>query len=449
MPRFGSPREVVTAGCLVLLTLVPAASFAQDVPFWRNATPTFLAEPPSPQKDGKAKKKEPIFTYKEHPTWQFGPVRISARARFAAKLDHSDAPITDVAEQGLDVARRRIGMDGRVANAVDFQVEYEINNDDPWRDVYLNVRQLDYAQFQFGKFKQPFSLDETTSATNLDFVYRSLAASTLSPGRDKGWMFHGRALRRIFRYEYGVFQHDGSNSIPKHSERVYGGQTKTWRVAVSPLEGWKSPFGDLLVGYAFSTTDIPEGFSSIRGKTVLGADFYKPDYFVLGTRERRGFELRWRPGPASFKAEWIRVTEERQGEGVEDNDASPLRATGWYVSGTFALTGGGKKADGFDMPKHPFLQGGVGVIEVAARVERLRFDTPAATTGELPSSSPRADVVIGNSDKVVTFGANWYLNKWIKIQYNIVREQLDDPTLGPLPSQPVFWSRLLRFQFSL
>jgi hypothetical protein len=41
------------------------------------------------------------------------------------------------------------------------------------------------------------------------------------------------------------------------------------------------------------------------------------------------------------------------------------------------------------------------------------------------------------------------MNKWIKIQYNIVREELQDPALGPLPSQPVFWSRLLRFQFSL
>jgi len=448
MPLFGSPRDVVTGACLACLTLVPAASAAQDAPFWQNATPTFLTQSAAPPKQDKPKKKNPVFQYKEHPTWTLGPVRISAKARFAAEVNHSDAPITDTEETGLDIAKRRIGMEGRVYNAADFQVEYEISNDDPWRDVYLNVRQLDYAQFQFGKFKQPFSLDETTGATNLDFVFRSLAASTLAPGRDKGFMFHGRVFKRIFRYEYGVFQHDGSNSVPKHSDRVYGDQTKTGRIAVSPFEGVKSKWMDLLVGYAFSTTDVPEGFSSIRGKTVLGADFYKPDYFVLGERERRGFELRWRPGPASLKTEWIRVTEQRQGEGVEDNDASPLRSTGWYLSGTFAVTGG-RKADGYDLPKHPFLQGGLGEIEIAARVEKIKFDTPAAATGELPSSSPRADVVIGNADKVVTFGVNWYLNKWIKIQYNIVREELADPSQGPLPSQPVFWSRLLRFQFSL
>jgi hypothetical protein len=38
----------------------------------------------------------------------------------------------------------------------------------------------------------PSSLDENTSPTNLDFVYRSLAANQLPPGRDRGVMVHGR-----------------------------------------------------------------------------------------------------------------------------------------------------------------------------------------------------------------------------------------------------------------
>ena len=33
-----------------------------------------------------------------------------------------------------------------------------------------------------------------------------------------------------------------------------------------------------------------------------------------------------------------------------------------------------------------------------------------------------------------TLGVNWWVNRWVKIQANFIREKLDDPSLGPLPS---------------
>ena len=80
---------------------------------------------------------------------------------------------------------------------------------------------------------------------------------------------------------------------------------------------------------------------------------------MQGERKRLGFEMRWRPGPLRVKAEYIDVTEQRLGQSVEDTDLSPLRAMGWYVSGTWAITGE-KKADGLDAPKRPLFQGGFG-----------------------------------------------------------------------------------------
>jgi phosphate-selective porin len=50
---------------------------------------------------------------------------------------------------------------------------------------------------------------------------------------------------------------------------------------------------------------------------------------------------------------------------------------------------------------------------------------------------------------VVTFGVNWYLNRWVKVQFNIIKETLDDPEQGPLPTEPSFSSRILKVQFSL
>ena len=104
--------------------------------------------------------------------------------------------------------------------------------------------------------------------------------------------------------------------------------------------------------------------------------------------------MQFRPGPASIKAEWMRVETERRGQSVEDTDLSPLIGEGWYVSGTYAITG--EKKSNVDRPKKPLLPGwGYGAIEVAARIESLEFRSGAS--GEPGSTSPRADVILGNA----------------------------------------------------
>ena len=85
----------------------------------------------------------------------------------------------------------------------------------------------------------------------------------------------------------------------------------------------------------------------------------------------------------------MRVSTERLGESLEDTDLEPLVASGWYVSGTWALTGE-KKADDLTEPRRPLFRGGWGAIEAAARVEGLRFgslDTEIASTARAPTSS--------------------------------------------------------------
>lgn len=357
-------------------------------------------------------------------------LQVDVTARFQGDVRKSEAPIRGDEDGGLDIARRRVGIDGR-AGHIGFQVEYELGVHE-WRDVYLDYRQFKPVQVRAGIFKLPFGLDENTSATNLDFIYRARISSRLAPGRDRGVSLHGRVLKNVVSYEAGVFGNDGDNARPSNSVRVFGKRTLAARVLTHPFRGSKSPLKSLQFGAAISSTDVPLGFPAVRARTVFGASFYDSDVWVKGNRQRTGLEARWQPGRASIQSEYIRLTDERRGQSVEDGDLSPLLAHGWYVSGTYSLT---RKRNRY------------GRIEAAARYETLSFGS-TASAGE-PSTSSRADAVLGNIDRVTTLGLNWHVNRWVKVQANLIREDIGRPAMGPMPERSSFWSRAFRLQLTL
>ena len=368
----------------------------------------------------------------QHPSITAGNwLRIDFRARFQGDLRKSEAPIRGDEDGGVDIARRRVGIEGRVARIFDYQIEYELGAHE-WRDVYLDYRQFKAVQIRAGIFKLPFGLDENTSATDLDFIYRSRISARLAPGRDRGVSVHGRVLKNGVSYEAGVFGNDGDNARPSNSERVFGQRTLAARVLAHPFRRSKSPLANLQIGGGITSSDVPLGFPAIRARTVFGASFYNSDVWVSGRRQRTGLELRWQPGRVAIQSEYIRLTDERRGQSVEDGDLSPLLAHGWYVSGTYGLT---RKRNRY------------GRVEVAARYETLSFGS--ASRAQPPSTSARADTVLGNVDRVTTFGANWHVNRWVKVQANLIREDIGRPSMGPRPDRAGFWSRAFRLQLTL
>lgn len=216
------------------------------------------------------------FRWDGRPSLHLGEgTRVDFRVRLQSEIWHSDATLSlDDDSDGdndlsADVARRRIGIEGEILNIFDYQVERELTaNRDPWRDVYLNYKQYGFAEVMAGKFKVPFSLDENTSSTNLDFVNRSRIATLLAPGRDIGVMVHGRFLPRgILRYELGLFNEDGSNAARNDTDFVHGDRTVAGRLLAQPFRSTKSVANDLAVGVSFTTSELPEGVSGLRGRT--------------------------------------------------------------------------------------------------------------------------------------------------------------------------------------
>jgi phosphate-selective porin len=301
------------------------------------------------------------------------------------------------------------------------------------------------AQIQGGQFKIPFGLEETTSAGNLDFIYRSIVSTRLAPGRDRGTMLHGRVADRMLRYEVGVFAHDGENVRPKHAGRVSGGRTVAGRLTVEPLRNMKSAFSDLQVGFAMTHSSLPEGFPTVRGRSVLGVSFFDSDLWVKGTRRRDGVQLRWRPGRFSVASEVMRLSDDRRGQGRAGTDLKPFVARGWYVSGTWVVAGAADAAN-VARPTRALFDGGFGSVQLALRRERLTLGSLGPV--DMLSTSPRAEAVLGNRETATTVGVAWHLNRWIALEANAIHEAIGTPSESPSPHLRI-WSRLFRVQVSI
>jgi phosphate-selective porin OprO/OprP len=406
------------------------------------------------------------FVWKQHPSLRFGSVlRLDFEAKVQEDAHWSYPGAQDPNVKGpletFDLHRNRIGVQGALFKRIEFEIERELTEKElsekdlaegltphsQWKDVNVNVSYLKNAQIQVGKFKIPFGLDELTGVTHNDFVYRSLGASYLAPARDIGAMVHGRFFKRGLSYWAGVFKHDGDNA---RSKKIQGGdQTFAVRVTGTPFRRAALPgLTPVEIGSAFTVSALADDSfrpNGLRGRTVLTQDTFNTLVYVKGERRRWEADIDWTWGPASARAEYTLVRDDRLRQGLGDDDLPDARGRAWYVSGTWLVTGDRKTRP--VKPENDFLRGGIGAVELAARYERLWFDSAGGT--DEPFRNPRAETILPSGDRVLTLGVNWTLNRFMKLQFNGIREHVEDPERNPVPNGAAFWSRVLRLQFVL
>lgn len=375
------------------------------------------------------------------PSIRIGDFRAALRMRL-----HFDARDFDpeLGEDEFVFRRARVGVEGRIYDDLEYEVEAELRDEErPWRDVFINYRRFRAAEVKVGRFKIPFSLEQLTGVSNLNFVERSLIASELAPARDRGVTVHGRLAKDVISYDAGIFRRDGD------STRFAGPSVdRTWagRVVITPWETSRGALHSAQIGVNATSGSLFEGLYGMRARTLSGTVFFEPVY-VKGHRRRLGVDGRWTPGPIMVQAEYIRVSDARNGQGLGDVDLPDAIAQGWYISGAWVLTGENKSAGAVN-PDHPFPTKGLGALEVAGRFEELRFGS-SGTDGEPPFSNPRAANILPNRDRILTLGVNWYLNRFARIVVNGTREDLQDPARTPIPGRTRFWGTVLRLQFVL
>jgi len=351
----------------------------------------------------------------------FGEVVFRGRAATVVQSPSRDRG-TEVPEPGWQT--RRVQVEGTLFKKVEFEVSREFGDaDDPERDAFANVRFNRTFELRAGQFKMPFGRDALIGGANLDFIFRSLPGRLIAPGRDLGVMAHGRLKSRRLVYQAGVFRGDGDNA--RTSQTRGGRHAVAGRVLVAPFVSSRNPaLAAFQVGGAVVTSQLDDQLG-LRGRTVFGEGVFFDRVFVDGRRLRRGLEASWAHGPASLSWEYMRVSDQRLGMGTAGEALPSIFASGWYVAGTWVVTG--ERKDGRVDPEHSVFRDGFGALELVARVERLSF-----APGLMTAPDPLAVAPAANADRVTTLGLSWYLNRYLKINGSAVFESIRDPERSPV-----------------
>ena len=281
------------------------------------------------------------------------------------------------------------------------------------KDVYIGVNALPNLKIQAGHFKEPFSLEELTSARFTTFMERALP-NAFVPSRNAGVMVAGTVAKERMTYAAGFFRNVDDRG---YTQDEGDGGAFTARVTGVPYYDEASKGRRLIhVGGAASmrNLDSTHGYDS-RPEMHLSSRYLDTDDIMADDELLLGGELAGVYGPFSVQSEYMRASIDRKG-------GSDVDFWGAYVQLSYFLTGENrvyKKSSGtFDrvIPRQSYGQTkdgrrGWGAVEVAGRMSWLDLNDRDIKGGELRDCS---------------LGVNWHLNPNIRVTFNCVHADLDD-----------------------
>jgi phosphate-selective porin OprO/OprP len=340
-----------------------------------------------------------------------GQIQSDYRA-YMNQIDTADLPT-------FLVRRARLGIEATVAKYYEFRMLPDFGLGQPKiADSYLNIHYWDEFQLEVGKFKQPFSFEQLIQDRYVPLMERSLI-DQLVPARDVGLMVHGQKLLDD-RLDYGFSMYGGVQNGDGDNDRNREG---AGRVAIRPFRG----FGlDLIDGLQLGIAGtIGEDEGAVAPQT-LRTPASVPWFRFNDDVRPNGLRYRWSPevvyicGPMSLSSQYYYEAAELQyRSGTPQRTNTDFAARGFYVMGTVLVTGEKRTSlsQAID-PIVPFdpVNGlfGTGAIELVGRVSYLSLsaDTPQDFDNlyDPVRSAPHA--------REITTGFNWYLNKYVRFQFN-------------------------------
>jgi phosphate-selective porin OprO/OprP len=397
------------------------------------------AEPVLPLPATEAETKPAITT-----GWDDGFILRSADKRFSLRitgqiqgdfrafLDANDRADID----SFFIRRARFGLEATLFEFYEFRLLPDFGQGQTrLQDAYMNVHYWDAFQVQGGKFKQPFSYEQLIQDRFTPLMERSLI-DQLVPARDEGLMLHGQKLFGD-RFDYGVSVYNG---VQNGDADTNDHKDIAARVVARPFATWEdSPLRYFQVGMA-ATTGVQNEFANPAVlRTPLGVPFFqfRTGVYADGLRNRWSPEVVYFYKGFGFAAQYFGMTQEFRPAflGRGSSQVIDVPFGGYYFQATYLLTGEERTTYSAVAPLRPFDPHcgcfGPGAWELVARVSHLKVGDDVF----LPATARLANPA-GNSNEAteLTVGFNWYLNKWVRTQFNWEHAWFGQPVrLGPGP----------------
>ncbi|MPQ48424.1 hypothetical protein GCQ56_15575 [Marinifilum sp. N1E240] len=269
----------------------------------------------------------------------------------------------------FDFNRARIGVMGKIPYDISYYVVLEASPDNTRHDgdaylldAFVTYSRYDFAKISMGSFKSPISLELNTPCHKLHTINRSKVVNQLaSPDRDRGFMVLGGADTTLLQYSFAVTNGTGLFDKDDNKKKDYAA-----RIVLNPHKNVKIGASYKYGESASATEGMPDD-----ERTRWGADVqYKKGAFML------------------------------QGEYLYGEDVGTYTTGGGCGEELATHEGSVKRDGGFLMAMYKFNNN----LQPVLKCEFFDSDKDMGN----------------NTEFCTTYGLNYFLNDWTKIQANYV-----------------------------
>lgn len=297
---------------------------------------------------------------------------------------------------GTEIRRARLKAEGKL-----FDWNYEMGlgfagGDVEIKDAYFGYDKWSSTSLTIGQYKEPFSLEELTSAKYITFMERALPVA-FAPGRNIGIGMH--KYWDTLTLAGGLFGESFDDDVDDEGDEGWGA---TGRLTYSPLhKNTRAVHLGAAASYRKSNDDDETRYDTKPESNVTDVKYANTGKIEdVDSTTKYGLEAAAVWGPFSGQAEYLFTDISR------NSGASDLDLDGWYAYGSWFLTGESrsykykKGSFGRIKPRHRY-----GALELAARYSMIDLTDMPVTGGE---------------EKNITLGLNWYLNPNLRVMANYV-----------------------------
>jgi phosphate-selective porin OprO/OprP len=356
---------------------------------------------------------------------------------FSDQSEANRAAVGD-APNGTDFRRARLGAYGKYQEWYEYRIEmdFALPGRPSFLDVWVGHQNVPFfGNVKVGHFFEPFSLERLSANRFSTFLERGLA-DAMAPARNTGIASYNSTESERLMWQYGFFKSGSDN----YGDDV--GDSPDWafthRIVWAP--GFEKSNTRYLNHFGFAhsfrqpddrlyrISSTPEIRLNEQGVASM-PNFVDTGNIPTNTVDLLNFEMAFVRGPLSFQTEynlaivdqtngptakmhgayaffsWFVTGEHRPYATTTSPDATPMGMFGRPIPKTNVLPAPGST----DVPPGP------GAWELAARWSWIDLTDAGINGGDLHD---------------LTFGVNWYLNPYAKMQFNYILPVLRKPGFG-------------------